>query len=176
MGPQSPDYAKRGQTLSSFFEDKMFPESDDQSGLIYLYLKEKWRDKIYVEDEYYFEGYWLDIVPTIDNVTARYTEIERNVAALRQRHAEKVSEGYARVWEEQLKGNRGRRRPFVTHFTGCQPCSGDHNRMYSGNSCSDAMTKALNFADNQVLRNYGFVHPDLNDPTIANPLPYDYPA
>ncbi|KAG6425380.1 hypothetical protein SASPL_115813 [Salvia splendens] len=119
MGPQSPDYAKWGQTLSSFFEDKMFPESDDQSGLIYLYLKEKWGEKIYVEDEYYFEGYWLDI-----NVTARYTEIERNVAALRRRHAEKVSDGYARVWEEQLKEKLGLRRPFVTHFTDASPAVG----------------------------------------------------
>ncbi|KAG6422308.1 hypothetical protein SASPL_118876 [Salvia splendens] len=176
MGPQSPDYAKWGQTLSSVFKDKIFPESDDQSGLIYLYLKEKWGEKIYVEDEYYFEGYWLDIVPTIENVTARYTEIERNVAALRRRHAEKVSEGYGRVWEEQLKGRGGLRRPFVTHFTGCQPCSGDHNRMYSGESCSDAMTKALTFADNQVLRNYGFMHTDLKDPSTANPLPFDFPA
>ncbi|XP_047968135.1 putative glycosyltransferase 7 [Salvia hispanica] len=176
MGPQSPDYAKWGQTLRSFFEDKMFPESDDQSGLIYLYLKEKWGEKIYVEDEYYFQGYWLGIVPTIENITARYTEMERNVGALRRRHAEKVGDGYARVWEEQLKGKEGLRRPLVTHFTGCQPCTGNHNPMYSSESCSDAMTKALAFADNQVLRNYGFMHPDLHDPSTVIPLPFDYPA
>ncbi|KAG6422307.1 hypothetical protein SASPL_118874 [Salvia splendens] len=176
MGPQSPDYAKWGQTLSSVFKDKIFPESDDQSGLIYLYLKEKWGEKIYVEDEYYFEGYWLEIVPTFENITARYMEIERNVGTLRRRHAEKVSEGYARVWEEQLKGKEDLRRPFITHFTGCQPCTGNHNRMYSGDSCSDAMIKALAFADNQVLKNYGFMHPDLHDPSTVIPLPFDYPA
>ncbi|KAL1537064.1 glycosyltransferase 6-like [Salvia divinorum] len=182
MGPQSPDYAKWGKTLSSIFKDKIFPESDDQSGLIYLYLKEKekWGNKIYVEGEYYFEGYWLEIVGNFDNITARYSELERNVAALRRRHAEKVSEGYARAWEEHLKGagyGKGSwRRPFVTHFTGCQPCSGARNQMYSGESCFDAMMRALTFADNQVLRKYGFVHPDLQDPSTVNPLPFDYPA
>ncbi|KAG6383044.1 hypothetical protein SASPL_157220 [Salvia splendens] len=176
MGPQSPDYDKWGKILSSVFKDKIFPESDDQSGLIYLYLKEKekWGNKIFVEGEYYFEGYWLEIVGNFDNITARYDKIERNVGALRRRHAEKVSEGYARVWEEQLKGSW--RRPFVTHFTGCQPCSGAHNQMYSGESCFDAITRALTFADNQVLRNYGFVHPDLEDPSTVKPLPFDYPA
>ncbi|KAL1565127.1 putative glycosyltransferase 7 [Salvia divinorum] len=157
MGPQSPDYAKWGQTLSSVFKDKIFPESDDQSGLIYLYLKEKWGEKIYVEDEYYFEGYWLEIVPTFKNVTARYMEIERNVAALRRRHAEKVSEAYARVWEEQLKGKGGWRRPFITHFTGCQPCSGNHNRMYSGITGSST-------------RFYTIPPPSIHFP------PFDYPA
>lgn len=182
MGPQSPDYDKWGKTLSSMFKDKIFPESDDQSGLIYLYLKEKekWGDKIFVEGVYYFEGYWLEIVGTFDNITNRYGEIERNAAALRRRHAEKVSESYARVWEEHLKdagyGKGSWRRPFVTHFTGCQPCSGDHNQMYSGQRCFDAMHKALNFADNQVLRNYGFVHPDLLDPSTVKPLPFDYPT
>ncbi|KAH6824436.1 Galactosyl transferase GMA12/MNN10 family protein [Perilla frutescens var. hirtella] len=182
MGPQSPEYGKWGKTLSSMFKDKIFPESDDQSGLIYLYLKEeeKWGNKIYVEGEYYFEGYWLEIVETLDNITGRYLEIEKNAAALRRRHAEKVSERYGRVWEEHLKeagyGKGSWRRPFITHFTGCQPCSGDHNQMYSGQTCFDAMQKALSFADNQVLRNYGFLHPHLLDPSTVNPLPFDYPA
>ncbi|GFP93888.1 putative glycosyltransferase 7 [Phtheirospermum japonicum] len=182
MGPQSPDYDKWGETLSTTFKDKIFRESDDQSGLVYLILneKEKWGDKIYVEGEYYFEGYWMEIVGTYDNITERYTGIEKKVAALRRRHAEKVSEGYARMWEEHLwdagNGRGSRRRPFITHFTGCQPCSGDHNQMYSGQTCFDAMQKALSFADNQVLRDYGFVHPDLLDPSTVNPVPFDYPA
>ncbi|KAL6530019.1 hypothetical protein OROMI_028664 [Orobanche minor] len=178
MGPQSPEYDKWGDILSTTFEDKIFPESDDQSGLVYLILneKEKWGDKIYVEGEYYFEGYWMEIVGTFDNITQRYTKIEKEAAGLRRRHAEKVSEGYAAAWEEYLKdAGKGRgswRRPFITHFTGCQPCSGDHNQMYSGQTCFDAMQKALSFADNQVLRNYGFVHPDLLDPSTVIPFPF----
>ncbi|KAL9158313.1 hypothetical protein ABFS82_08G059500 [Erythranthe guttata] len=184
MGPQSPEYDKWGEILSATFKDKIFPESDDQSGLVYLLLKEKekWGNKIYVESEYYFEGYWMEIIGTFDNITERYTETEKPAAAaaLRRRHGEKVSEGYATVWEDYLKeAGQGRgswRRPFITHFTGCQPCSGAHNQMYSGQTCVDAMQRALTFADNQVLRNYGFVHPDIGDPTTVNPIPFDYPA
>ncbi|KAL0431484.1 UNVERIFIED_CONTAM: putative glycosyltransferase 7 [Sesamum radiatum] len=182
MGPQTPDYDKWGEILRTTFKDKIFPESDDQSGLVYLLLKEKekWGEKIYVESEYYFEGYWMEIVGRFDNITRRYTEIEKGVGALRRRHAEKVSGSYGRVWEEYLKdagyGRESWRRPFITHFTGCQPCSGDHNQMYSGQTCFDAMQKALTFADNQVLRNYGFVHPDLLDPSTVDHLPFDYPA
>ncbi|KAM0970914.1 hypothetical protein ACFX15_018327 [Malus domestica] len=185
MGPQTPDYEKWGETLRSTFKDKAFPESDDQTGLAYLIYKErdKWADKIYLESEYYFEGYWAEIVGTLDKIEARYAEIERgeedSAMRLRRRHAEKVSEQYGVFREEYLReagyGKGSWRRPFVTHFTGCQPCSGAHNEMYSGESCWDGMRKALNFADNQVLRKYGYVHPSTED-RAATPVPFDYPA
>lgn len=182
MGPQNPNYDRWGATLKSTFKDKIFPESDDQSGLVYLLLneKEKWGNKIYVEGEYYFEGYWLEIVENLDNTTERYNGIEKGVRRIRRRHAEKVSESYGAQWEQYLKeagnGKGGWRRPFITHFTGCQPCSGDHNQMYSGQTCWDAMQKALNFADNQVLRNFGFVHTNLLDSSSVSPLLFDFPA
>ncbi|XP_009624871.1 putative glycosyltransferase 7 [Nicotiana tomentosiformis] len=182
MGPQSPEYDKWGEILRSTFKDKIFQESDDQSGLAYLLLKEKekWGDKIYVEGQYYFEGYWVEIVGTLDNITDKYLGIEKVVPSLRRRHGEKVSESYGKVWEEHLKdagyGRYSWRRPFITHFTGCQPCSGDHNQMYSGETCFDAMQKALNFADNQVLRKYGYMHKDLLDSSSVFPVPFDFPA
>ncbi|KAM7507221.1 hypothetical protein LguiA_017674 [Lonicera macranthoides] len=183
MGPQSPNYDKWGQILRSTFADKVVPESDDQSGLVYLLLTEKdtWGSKIYVESEYYFEGYWMEITGTLDNITDRYKETEKKgVRMLRRRHAEKVREGYSALREQYLKEvgyEKGSgRRPFVTHFTGCQPCSGDHNQLYSGKNCWYAMEKALNFADNQVLRNFGFVHLDLLDSSSVTPLPFDFPA
>lgn len=181
MGPQTPNYEKWGQVLKSTIPDKLFPESDDQTGLVYLLYKEKekWGNKIYLEGEYYFEGYWEEIVTTFDNITDKYREMERGGQELRRRHAEKVSEQYGVFREKYLKeagnGKGSWRRPFITHFTGCQPCSGDHNQMYSGGSCWDGMRKALNFADNQVLRKYGFVHPDAMDPSVSE-VPYDYPA
>ncbi|KAL3526899.1 hypothetical protein ACH5RR_011555 [Cinchona calisaya] len=182
MGPQSPDYDKWGEIQRTTFKDKVFPESDDQTGLAYLLLKEKqkWGQKIYMEGQYYFEGYWMEIVGTFDNITDMYLGIEKREKKLRRRHAEKVSESYAKMWEEYLKdagyGRGSWRRPFITHFTGCQPCSGDHNQMYSGQSCWDAMQIALNFADNQVLRKYGFVRPDLLDTSTVLPVPFDFPA
>ncbi|KAK6923161.1 Glycosyltransferase 34 [Dillenia turbinata] len=182
MGPQTPNYDSWGKIQKSIFKDKMFPESDDQTALVYLLLKErdKWADKIYLEGEYYFEGYWSEIIGTLENITSKHVEIERGVRTLRRRHAEKVGEFYGVLREEYLvEAGNGRgswRRPFITHFTGCQPCSGAHNQMYAGQSCWDGMNKALNFADNQVLRKYGFVHPSLLDSNSVNPLPYDSAA
>ncbi|KAF3496733.1 hypothetical protein DY000_02057168 [Brassica cretica] len=148
MGPVSPDFAKWGEIQRSIFKDKLFPESDDQTALIYLLFKHKevYYPKIYLEGEYYFEGYWLEIVPGLANIT-----------------------------ERESGGKGSKRRPFVTHFTGCQPCSGDHNTMYDGDTCWNGMIKAINFADNQVMRRYGFVHSDLGKTSPLQPVPFDYP-
>ncbi|ESW28694.1 hypothetical protein PHAVU_002G009900 [Phaseolus vulgaris] len=177
MGPQTPNYEKWGKTLRSTFKDKFFPESDDQTGLAYLIAieKEKWADKIYLESDYYFEGYWKEIVGTLQNISDKYKKMEEGVHRLRRRHAEKVSESYGGIREEDLKdAGFGWRRPFITHFTGCQPCSGKYNAMYSADDCWNGMHKALNFADNQVLRNYGFLRPDLLLNSVST-LPFDYP-
>lgn len=183
MGPQSPEYDHWGQIQRSLFKDKLFPASDDQSALVYLISmeKEKWADRIYLENEYYFQGYWIEIIGTFGNITDKYVEIEKKERRLARRHAEKVSEFYGTLREQYMEeagigyGKGTLSLPFITHFTGCQPCSGDHNKMYSGESCWDGMQKALTFADNQVLRNYGFVHPDLLDSSTVNPLPSDSP-
>ncbi|KAL9158315.1 hypothetical protein ABFS82_08G059600 [Erythranthe guttata] len=165
MGPKSPDYKKWGRILKSTLKDKLFPESDDQSAMIYLILKgrKKWREMIYVENKYSLHGYWLGIVGKLDG--GKGAERLR-----RRRHAETASECYAAEREE---GGGGRRRPFVTHFTGCQPCSGEHNPAYEGDSCYVGMEKALNYADNQVLRSYGFLHPDITNGSYVTPLPFD---
>ncbi|XP_077233855.1 galactomannan galactosyltransferase 1-like [Tasmannia lanceolata] len=181
MGPQTTEYDQWGKTQKTLFKDKFFKESDDQTGLAYLLVKEKerWGKKIFLESDYYFEGYWEEIVGTLQNITNKYLEIEKGVAGLRRRHAEKVSEYYGEMREEYVRGwgsLRGSyRRPFITHFTGCQPCSGVHNTEYSSKSCWDGMQKALNFADNQVLRSFGFVHKDLDSPGVS-PVPFDFPA
>ncbi|WCJ33209.1 Galactosyl transferase GMA12/MNN10 family protein [Euphorbia peplus] len=180
MGPMSPDYHKWGPIQRSIFKDKMFPESDDQTGLIYMiYTDKSLTEKIYLEAEYYFQGYWIGMVPKFKNVSEMYEGIEKEEPKLRRRHAEKVSEQYGEFREPYLKDagytDGGWRRPFITHFTGCQPCSGDHNPMYKGDSCLKGMIRALNFADNQVLRNYGFVHPDLEDTNKVIETPFDYP-
>ncbi|KAJ3691968.1 hypothetical protein LUZ60_012318 [Juncus effusus] len=183
MGPQSPDYDRWGKIQTSTFKDKLFPQSDDQSGLVYLILtgKDNFREKIYLENEYYFQGYWLDIVGRLANISAKYEKMEKNgPAMLRRRHAEKNFLSYAKERMKQLEvkewtftGQNGLKRPFVTHFTGCQPCSGDRNKIYSTSSCVEGMNKALNFADDQVLRAYGFRHDGLENEDVK-PLPFDY--
>jgi hypothetical protein len=47
--------------------------------------------------------------------------------------------------------------------------------MYAADDCWDGMERALNFADNQVLRTFGFFHPNLLDKSVS-PLPFGYPA
>ena len=177
MGPQSPEYKKWGETLCATFKDKTIPDSDDQTALAYLIAveKDKWTDKIFLESEYYFEGYWLEIVKTYGKISERYEGVERRVEGLRRRHAERVSEGYGALRKGYLKGVGQWRRPFITHFTGCQPCNGHHNPTYNAEDCWNGMERALNFADNQVLRNYGYLHRDLMDKSVSS-IPFDYPA
>ncbi|RRT60138.1 hypothetical protein B296_00043742 [Ensete ventricosum] len=72
-----------------------------------------------------------------------------------------------------VSGLNGWRRSFVTHFTGCQAYSDDHNTMYSGVSYWEGIQRALHFVDDQVLREYGFCH---TDPLSSNVLSllFDY--
>ncbi|GMH24580.1 hypothetical protein Nepgr_026423 [Nepenthes gracilis] len=174
MGPQSPDFKEWGRIQRAALKDKEFPSSDDQSALVYLLLKEKekWGDKVYIENEYSLHGYWIGIVGRLDNITEQYAKVETGVRRLRRRHAEKVSEHYGQLWEPYVEsagyGDDGWRRPFITHFTGCQPCTGKHSPIYEGDSCWEGMKRALNFADNQVLRNYGFMHPDLLESSVLS--------
>lgn len=116
---------------------------------------------------------------TYDNISEGYKEVEIWGPKLRRRHAAKLWEYYSKLMREPYLDDAGykkRRRPFVTHFTGCQQCNGNHNPMYVGDTCWIEMQKALNFADNQLLRNYGFVRPDLVNSSFVSPLPSDYPA
>ncbi|XAR57700.1 Xyloglucan 6-xylosyltransferase, partial [Bertholletia excelsa] len=182
MGPQTPDYQKWGQTLASTIKDKGYPGADDQTAMVYLLLKQKdtWGEKVFLEHKHCIQGYWKGLVGTFNDVTRNYVELEKGDRRLRRRHAEKVSENYGALWEPRLEAAGYRKdagkRPCITHFTGCQPCSGNHNAMYTAEDCWKEMERALNFADNQVLRNYGFMHPDLLDLGTVKPVPFDFPA
>ncbi|GJS63334.1 galactosyl transferase [Tanacetum coccineum] len=163
MGPRSPNFDK----WTKFLLEEIKHGPTDQTALAYLLWKEHYSwlgKKMLIETRYYLEGYWILIVDTLKNITERYLEIEKSDRMLRRRHAEKVSETYGVLREPSLKdaGNEfgSWRRPFVTHFAGCQPCIGKRTRnpSFTLEGCKNAMDKALNFADNQVLRNYGFVH------------------
>ncbi|THU62173.1 hypothetical protein C4D60_Mb01t02330 [Musa balbisiana] len=184
MSPLSPDFDRWGQVLAAELKDKLFNVSDDQSALVYLLLKhrDQWGDKVFLESDYDLEAYWVAIVDRLENMTAKYAEVERRVDGLRRRHAEVVSRGYGRLREEQLateegavSGPNGWHLPFMTHFTGCQPCNGAHNKMYTWKSCWEGMQRALHFADDQVLRDYGFRHSDLLSGDV-HPLPFAGPS
>lgn len=172
MGPQTRDYNRWGQILTSTFKDKLLPESDDQSALIYL-LREgkKWSEKTNIENSDQSNSKskkgsndWSALVSSLENATRTYQRLERKFPRLRRRHAEAVGESNGKLWEQHLKDSV--KRPSVTHFAGCDPCSGESNSVHGGDEdCREGMEKSLNFADNQVLRRYGFMHPNLLDLT-----------
>ncbi|XP_074571526.1 putative glycosyltransferase 7 [Curcuma longa] len=176
MSPLSPDYASWGKILKAELNDKLFNESDDQSALVYILLKQnaRWGDKIYLESEFELESYWLKTLGRLEELAGAYAAVERQEEGMLRKHAEAASRAYGRM-REKLMGAEKRRRPLITHFTGCQPCSGEHNEMYTAESCWEGMQRALHFADDQVLRDYGFRHVDLLTADVI-PLPSDYPA
>ncbi|CAN6372322.1 unnamed protein product [Urochloa humidicola] len=192
MGPAFPEYKRWGKTMKEELEGKPNEESDDQSALVYLLSKhpDKWGgNRTLLETEYYFQGYWAEIVGRLDGVADRYAAVEsaRRNRALRRRHAEREHVMYAAARDDAVGkrkggvpgpkggGQKGWRRPFVTHFTGCQPCGGAPDRKYTRRRCEEGMRRALAFADDQVLRAYGFRHAaPLSDSVV--PLPFDYPA
>ncbi|XP_048429909.1 galactomannan galactosyltransferase 1-like [Pyrus x bretschneideri] len=181
MGPQTPYYERWARKQYSLLKDKQISNSDDQSGLIYLLItqKERWANKTYVENDYYLHGYWLATVDDLDSTTKRYMEIDKEVDMLRRRHAEKVNQFYGTMREQHVK-DKGYwkdylRRPFTTHFTGCQPCNGQYSSAYTWEACWSGMQRALNFANNQVLRRFGYMHPDLLNSSFVSPVPFDFP-
>ncbi|XP_066335703.1 probable glycosyltransferase 6 [Miscanthus floridulus] len=189
MGPAYPEeHARWGKTLRDALSDVDSDVACDQSALVYMLLNgwERLGKKTFVETDYFFQGYWKEVVDRLDGVAARYEAVERRsrTPGLRRRHAEREHLRYAAARNAAVSsvvpgpaggGVKGWRRPLITHFVGCQPCSGGRNPMYSRESCDDGMRRALAFADDQVLRAYGFRHAaSLNDSVRA--LPFDYPA
>ncbi|KAM3313756.1 hypothetical protein ACQJBY_032959 [Aegilops geniculata] len=55
--------------------------------------------------------------------------------------------------------------PLVTHFVGCKPCR-RYADSYPADRCRLGMERAFNFADDQILRLYGFGHESLNGTAV----------
>ncbi|CAE5957875.1 unnamed protein product [Arabidopsis arenosa] len=137
MGPKGTIRDEAGKILTAYLKGRPAFEADDQSALIYLLLsqKDKWIEKVYVENQYYLHGFWEGLVD-------RYEE----------------------MIEKYHPGLGDERWPFVTHFVGCKPCG--RYADYAVDRCFKSMERAFNFADNQVLKLYGFSHRGLLSPKI----------
>ncbi len=94
---------------------------------------EKWGSKVYLENSYYFQGYWRILTEKFEEMMAKY--------------------------KPGVYGDD--RWPFVTHFTGCEFCEGVINPVYTPQLCQTQMERAIKFADNQVINQYGFRHTTL---------------
>lgn len=75
-----------------------------------------------------------------------------------------IENSYHLHGQETMVGLGDGRWPFVTHFVGCKPCGSQGDS--PGERCFSSMEKAFNFADNQVLRMYGFSHENLTSAMI----------
>ncbi|KAK1272912.1 putative glycosyltransferase 5 [Acorus gramineus] len=137
MGPKGPIRDAAGRLLTAKLKGRPAFEADDQSALIYLLVS---RRDFWGPKIYIENSYYLH--GFWEGLVDRYEEM------LGQNHP----------------GLGDERWPFVTHFVGCKPCGsyGD----YPVERCLSSMERAFNFADNQVLRLYGFAHPALATPKI----------
>uniref|UniRef100_A0A7N0TNK2 xyloglucan 6-xylosyltransferase n=1 Tax=Kalanchoe fedtschenkoi TaxID=63787 RepID=A0A7N0TNK2_KALFE len=136
MGPKGPIREEAGKILTANLKGRPAFEADDQSALIYLFISQK---------------QWMDKV-FIEN--SYY--LHGYWAGLVDKYEEMVEKYHPGLGDE--------RWPFVTHFVGCKPCGsyGD----YPVERCLSSMERAFNFADNQVLKLYGFSHRGLLSPKI----------
>ncbi|CAK7322819.1 unnamed protein product [Dovyalis caffra] len=137
MGPKGAIRDEAGKILTANLKGRPAFEADDQSALIYLLLSQK--------------DQWMDKV-YIEN---QYF-LHGYWVGLVDRYEEMMDKYHPGLGDE--------RWPFVTHFVGCKPCGsyGD----YSVERCLRSMERAFNFADNQVLKLYGFNHRGLLSPKI----------
>ncbi|EES15672.1 probable glycosyltransferase 3 [Sorghum bicolor] len=165
MAPRGRARDDAGRLLTATLAGRPEGEADDQSALVHLLIteKERWMDRVYLENQFYLHGVWTGLVGKFEE-----------------------------AMEKHHPGYGDDRWPFVTHFAGCKICDGRSNRSASAGDggggknrsdeypldrCVGGMERAFNFADNQVLRLYGFRHQSLATAEVrrvanrsANPL------
>ncbi|CAH9133035.1 unnamed protein product [Cuscuta epithymum] len=134
MGPKGKVRDDAGALLTQELKGRPVFEADDQSAMVYLLAtqREKWGDKVFLENLYFLHGYWGILVD-------RYEEMIDNYHP----------------------GFGDHRWPLVTHFVGCKPCSKMGEYKVEIERCLKQMERAFNFGDNQILQMYGFTHKSL---------------
>jgi len=139
MGPRGPVRDRYGELFAQELSGRPPFEADDQSALIYLLVtqRSRWGDKTFMESTYELNGFWEGIVD-------RYEELRR------KGRPSDLGDG---------------RWPLVTHFVGCKPCR-RYADSYPADRCRRGMERAFNFADDQILRLYGFEHESLNTTAV----------
>ncbi|KAF3338687.1 putative glycosyltransferase 5 [Carex littledalei] len=138
MGPKGIIRDLAGKFLTDNLKGRPAFAADDQSALIYLLISDQ-------------QHKWLSKV---------YVENSYYLHGFWVGLVDK----YEEMMAKHHPGLGDERWPFVTHFVGCKPCGlyGD----YPMEKCLNSMERALNFADNQILRLYGFAHVGLLNPKI----------
>ena len=108
----------------------------DQSTIVYLLYTqpERWRAQTLLEKRFALNGHWQQY--------------------------------YGRLVPGSLQLSSGiwgtDRVPFITHFAGCQLCSGRTDAHYANrDECLDAMAQSLNYAEDWALAQLGLRHSNL---------------
>ncbi|CAI5535581.1 unnamed protein product [Closterium sp. Naga37s-1] len=132
FGVKGPMRDAAGVKLFKELSTRPMFEGDDQSAIVWMmaYHPEKYAKGIYLESSFMLHSFW----PTI---TPHYEEL-----------MDKYHPGYG-----------DHRWPLITHFVGCKPCGKIGQIEYEETQrCVENMERAFNFADNQVLRKFGYEH------------------
>ncbi|KAL2641918.1 hypothetical protein R1flu_009505 [Riccia fluitans] len=137
MGPKGKVRVEAGKVLTATLTGRPEFEADDQSALIYLLVTRQ-----------------AELQPKVFLENSYYLHGYWVI----------LVEKYEEMMEKYHPGLGDDRWPFVTHFVGCKPCGsyGD----YAVERCLNQMERAFNFADNQVLQQYGLQHKSLNTPKV----------
>ncbi|KAJ1700086.1 hypothetical protein LUZ63_008598 [Rhynchospora breviuscula] len=137
MGPKGIVRDLAGKILTANLKGRPAFEADDQSALIYLLISQQ--DK-WMNKVYIENSYYL----------------HGFWSGLVDKYEEMMAKHHPGLGDD--------RWPFITHFVGCKPCGlyGD----YPIERCLNSMERAFNFADNQILRLYGFAHEELLNPKV----------
>ncbi|KAL1809548.1 hypothetical protein ACET3Z_026538 [Daucus carota] len=95
MGPKGKIRDEAGKILTRELKGRPVFEADDQSAMVYLLVsqRDKWAEKVYLENHYYLHGYWGILV-----------------------------DHYEEYMKDYHPGFGDHRWPLVTHFVGCKPC------------------------------------------------------
>jgi len=74
MGPKGPVRIEAGKVLTKSLKDRPVFEADDQSAMVYILAtqREKWGDKVYLENGYYLHGYWGILVDRYEEMLENY--------------------------------------------------------------------------------------------------------
>eukprot|EP00249_Psilotum_nudum_P027022 c34256_g1_i1 orf=1178-2488(-) len=138
MGPEGTVRQEAGKLLTRSLAGRPAFEADDQSALIYILSTQRSKWSSKVFLE---NSYYLH----------GYWEI--------------LVDKYEEMMEKYHPGLGDDRWPFVTHFVGCKPC-GSAVADYA--KCLKQMERAFNFADNQILQMYGFMHKRLDTAEVKH--------
>ncbi|GBG84076.1 hypothetical protein CBR_g37951 [Chara braunii] len=118
---------------------EMPPYLCDQGSAIYMLMtqKDRWLPRVYLEERYHINRYWKDEADNLD----KYME---------QRE----------TWR-----NDGNQPPFIMHFCGCALCYMKFSVDFD--ECQRQHDRAFNFADNQIIRDFGFMHRNLSSSEVV---------